>query len=265
MDRTAQKALRMLELLSASEAPRGVSELARALSLPKSNIHRLLTTLEAEGYVRRTPERSYVLTFKLWQLGARMMSRLDVRSIAPAHMQRLAKAAGESVLLGVLDGFDVVYIDKVEAEQAIRATTTIGSRVPAHCVSTGKALLSLQPPEFITQLMRHAKAYTSATAHTQQKLAKQLQEARQQGYAVNRQEFRDGVSGIGAAIMDSGGNAVAAIGVWGPDARIVANLKMLARQVTVSADAISHDLGFLGARASEKPSQRAPKHVKSRS
>lgn len=245
MDKTAQKALRMIELFCASPAPRGVSELGRELSLPKSNIHRLLTTLEAEGYLRRTDDKTYTLTFKLWSLGAMMMSRIDVKAVAPVHMQRLVKATGESSLLAVLDGYDVVYIDKVESEQAIQATTKIGSRIPAHCVGTGKALLAWQSSDFIAGLLPKLKAYTSATIHKPRALADQLDLTRKRGYAVNRGEFRLGVSGVGAAIRDRDGRAVAAIGVWGPDERIAPRLDELAAHVVRCAREISCDLGFV--------------------
>lgn len=249
MDKTAQKALRMLELFSASSAPRGVSELARELSLPKSNIHRLLTTLEDMGYLRQTPEKTYALTLKLWQLGAATMSRIDAKSVAPEHMRRLVKATGESVLLSVLDGFDAVYIDKVESDQAIQATTRVGSRVPAHCVGTGKAMLSFQSPDFLAAMLRKARPHTPATVFRPDVLLEQLRQARARGYAVNRTEFRAGVSGVGAAILDRDGRAVAAVGVWGPDERIAPMIEKHGRHVMQCAAAISRELGFTGSHA----------------
>ena len=243
MDKTAQKALRMIKLFCASPTPRGISELARALSLPKSNVHRLLTTLEAEGYLRRTADKTYALTFKLWSLGTMMMSRIDVKTVAPVHMQRLVKATGESSLLAVLDGYDVVYIDKIESEQAIQATTKIGSRIPAYCVSTGKALLAWQSSDFIAGLL--PKPYTSATIHKPRAFADQLDLTRKRGYAVNRGEFRLGVAGVGAAIRDRDGRAVAGVGVWGPDERIAPKLDELAAHVVRCAREISCDLGFV--------------------
>lgn len=246
MDKTARKALRMLELFSASSAPRGVSELARELALPKSNIHRLLKTLEDMGYLRQTPEKTYALTLKLWQLGATTMSRIDAKSVAPEHMQRLVKATRESALLAVLDGFDAVYIDKVESDQAIQATTRVGSRVPAHCVGTGKAMLSYQSPDFLAAMLRKARPHTPATAFQADILLEQLRQARARGYAVNRAEFRVGVSGVGAAILDKDGRAVAAIGVWGPDERIAPMIERHGRHVMRCAADISRELGFTG-------------------
>jgi len=239
------RAMAILEALAEDEEGYRLTDLAALTGLSTSTVHRLLTTLEAEGYLRRTADKTYTLTFKLWSLGAMMMSRIDVKAVAPVHMQRLVKATGESSLLAVLDGYDVVYIDKVESEQAIQATTKIGSRIPAHCVGTGKALLAWQPSDFIAGLLPKLKAYTSSTIHKPRALADQLDLTRKRGYAVNRGEFRLGVAGVGAAIRDRDGRAVAAVGVWGPDERIAPRLDELAAHVVRCAREISCDLGFV--------------------
>lgn len=250
MDKTVVKALKALEVLCASPGARGVSDLARELKLPKSNVHRLLSTLEAQGFVRQLPDRSYELTFKLWELGLSVISRIDVKSVAPRHMERLVQATNESALLSVLDGFDVVYIDKVESQQAIQATTKVGSRIPAHCVGTGKAMLAHQSPEFIQKFLRKARTYTKNTVRNTE-LLEQLRRARLTGYAVNRGEFREGVSGVGAVILDRDGKAVAGVGVWGPDDRVTPCLEKLAKQVMQCAGEISRELGFVPSRQSK--------------
>lgn len=249
MDKTAEKALRMLELFSESESPRGVSELARKLGLPKSNVHRILVTLEKLGYLRRTPDKTYTLTLKLWQLGAAMLSRLDVRSVALPHMQRLVQATRESALLAVLDGYDAVYIDKVESDQPIQATTRIGSRVPAHCVGTGKAMLSYQSPEFLQGMLETVRPHTQATLTQPDALLEQLRLVRQRGYAVNRGEFRTGVTGIGAAILGPDGRVVAGVGIWGPHERLAPMIEQHAKHVLRCADDISRELGYEGSRS----------------
>lgn len=251
MDKTVVKALKALELLCKTGGAWGVSDLARELKLPKSNIHRLLSTLESQGFVRQLPDKSYALTFKIWELGLAVISRVNVKDVAPKHMERLVNATSESALLAVLDGFDVVYIDKVESQQAIQATTRIGSRIPAHCVGTGKAMLALQSPEYIEELARSARAYTKHTVHQKAALLEQLRRARLNGYAVNRGEFREGVSGVGAAILDRDGRAVAAVGVWGPEERVTPRIEKLAKHVMHCATDISRELGFVALRPSK--------------
>lgn len=250
----------MLELFSASGSPRGVTELSRELGLPKSNVHRMLVTLEELGYLQQTSEKTYKLTLKLWQLGAAMMSRLDVKAVALPHMQRLVQATRESALLAVLDGFDAVYIDKVESDQPIQATTRVGSRVPAHCVGTGKAMLSYQSPDFLAAMLRTVRTHTSSTVSRPEALLDQLRLARERGYAVNRGEFRTGVTGIGAAILDPDGRVVAGVGVWGPDDRLAPMIERHAKYLLRCADDISHELGFPGSRtrpaASPSPSPK---------
>lgn len=251
MDKTVVKALKALELLCRTGGNWGVSDLGRELKLPKSNIYRLLSTLEAQGFVRQLPDKTYSLTFKIWELGLSVISRINVKDVAPKYMERLVKTTNESALLAVLDGFDVVYIDKVESQQAIQATTRVGSRIPAHCVGTGKAMLAYQSPEFIEVFVRSARAYTKNTVHQKAALLEQLRRARLSGYAINRGEFREGVSGVGAAILDRDGRTVAAVGVWGPEERVTPCIEKLAKHVMQCAGEISRELGFVANRPSK--------------
>ena len=137
MDKTFVKGLTLLELLAKSTKERGVSELAREMGLTKSNVHRLLTTLQAQGYVRQLPHNSaYELTSKLWELGGLVRSRLDVGKVSHGPMAALENATGESVHLSIMDGYDVVYVDKLDGTHPIKAYTTIGGRAPVWCVAT---------------------------------------------------------------------------------------------------------------------------------
>ncbi|WJR75811.1 IclR family transcriptional regulator [Bradyrhizobium sp. NP1] len=243
MDQTSVKAFRLLETLVAAGAPRGVSDLARETGLPKSNVHRVVTTLEALGYVRKTAEGSYAVTLKLWELGTAVMSRVDIRQVASPHMRALVDATGESAILAILDGLDVVYVDKIESDQAIQAMTRVGSRVPAHCVGTGKAMLAFQPAGIEAEIARRVGPRTSATIHEEAALRREFEAIRKRGYAINRGEFRDQVAGVAAPILNSVGGVIAGVGVWGPDQRLAKKLPQLGAAVVVCAEKISAEFG----------------------
>ena len=164
MDTTVVKALTVLEALASSAAPLGVTELATKLGLSKSNVHRLLQTLASRGYVTQVDQR-YTVTTRLWELGAMVVSRLDVARVATPVMQRLVAEVDETAHLSILDmaACEVISIHNVESTQPVRAYSRIGQRTPAHCVATGKALLSVQPPEALRALPAELQRFTPHT------------------------------------------------------------------------------------------------------
>ncbi|MEX0732668.1 MAG: IclR family transcriptional regulator [Aquisalimonadaceae bacterium] len=243
MDKTLAKGLAVLEALVEGEGSQGVSQIARKLALSKSNTHRLLQTLSVLGYVASS-DGKYRLTPKLWVLGADLISRLDVRRIAMPELEKLAEETRETVHLSVLDRDEVVYVEKIDSPQPVRAYTKIGGRAPAYCVATGKALLAFQPQTLIDRVAEHLQAYTSRTITHAQALSRELAEVRALGHAVNRGEWRDELGGIGAPIFDSHGAVIAALGISGPTSRVnataVARFAPLVRQ---AARNVSRQMG----------------------
>ncbi|WP_430245330.1 IclR family transcriptional regulator [Neorhizobium sp. DAR64861/K0K2] len=247
MDTTFVKGLTLIELLAKSDEPRGVTSLARELDLTKSNVHRLLTTLVATGYVRRDDANaSYELSSKVWEIGLKVGSRFNLAKIARPRMTQLAELTGESVHLSVLDMAEVVYMDKIESLQPIRSYTSVGGRAPAWCVATGKAMLAQLPPESL-RLPQPLTAFTDQTITDSDALAAEFSTIRKQGYAVNRGEWRDGVFGIASAISDATGRVVGAIGISGPGTRFKPReIKSWGAMVVEAAQAVSRSVGGSG-------------------
>ena len=194
MDKTLLKGLRVLETLAASPQPMGVTTLSRALDLTKSNAHRTLQTLVAAGYARSNPETAtYECTLKLFEVASTVVSRLDVRQIADPYLQQLAHATHESIHLSVLDGLDVIYLNKIESPQPVRAYSAIGGRAPAHCVASGKALLAWQSDDMLAGLPEDLAQWTPHTLNTRDALLADLAETRRRGFSINCGEWRDSV------------------------------------------------------------------------
>ncbi|QRG06285.1 IclR family transcriptional regulator [Xanthobacter dioxanivorans] len=256
MDSTTLKALKILETLVRGGRPRGISDLSREIGLPKSNIHRALTTLEAAEYVRRTSESTYTPTLKLWELGLEVMAQVDIRAIAAPHLKALVAETGESVILAVLDGHDVVYVDKAESGHAIQAITHVGSRIPAYSVGTGKAMLAFASEALQAEVAARAVAHTSSTIVGEDALRNEFAAIRARGYAINRGEFRDEVSGVAAPILDGSGAVIGGVGVWGPDQRFSSKLDVLGVSVLACARRISAEFG---AKAASLPISRKSK------
>jgi len=248
MDATFLKGLRMLQALALSDRPRGVTELGRELGVTKSNAHRLLKTLVHSGFAQNNADAGkYSATLKVWELGSHVLSRVDVKNVSGALLQALADKTGESVHLSLLSEGSVVYIDKIDSVQPVRAYSQIGKGAPAYCVATGKALLAHQSPEMIASLCERLEANTSRTITNAAELQRELARVRQLGYALNRGEWREGVCGVAAPIRDVSHNVIAAVGISGPESRMKpAFMREQAPVVIETAELISRALGYSG-------------------
>ena len=259
MDTTVLKALDVIEALARSERPRGITELAEQLQLTKSNVHRLLQTLASRGYLRRSGEDGrYELSLRLWELGSLVLAKLDLKHVAHAHLETLADLTRETVHLSVLDQRDVIYIDKIESPEPVRAYSSLGGRAPAYCVATGKALLAFASDDLIHSVGASLIPYTSRTIRTETALRQALAQIRHDGFATNAGEWRESVCGLAAPIRDARGAVIAAVGISGPADRLKPKrLKSLAPAVVATAGSISNDLGHAGTRGEGGVADRA--------
>lgn len=246
MDKAFIKGLRLLETLALSDQPRGVTDLANELKFTKSNVHRLLATLQSQGYVRQIlPHSTYELTTKIWVLGTHVIHRMDLIKIARPAMAKLAKVTGETVHLSILEGTEVVYVDKIESAHHIRAHTSVGMRAPAFTMATGKAMLAQLPDDYLERFRPHLRRYTDTTRTTIEELREDIALARSQGYSsVLHGEWREGIAACACAIVGRSGELVGAIGMSGPDTRIKRKqIKECAVHVMEAARTIGAALG----------------------
>jgi DNA-binding IclR family transcriptional regulator len=249
MEQTVQKALNLLEALVRSGQPRRLTELSRELGLTKPNVYRLLSTLSVLGYVKKDPLTSlYSPTLKLWEMGSMLVRDVDLVSVAGPRLRKLSADCHESVQLAVFDNGFVVYVDKVDSPQPLKAITSIGSRVPASVTSTGKAMLAWLGDEALDQAVEHVKRYTPLTLVRRKDIEHDLDETRGRGYSINRGEFRAGVCGIAVPIRDRSGAVVAAVGVWGAEKNILGSRREeLAYLTMAAARDVSQQLGYIEA------------------
>jgi IclR family KDG regulon transcriptional repressor len=221
MNNTLIKGLGLLEVLAHSGRPLGVTELASRVGIGKSNVHRLLQALVELGYVRRDADSgAYAASIRLWELGAAVLANLDLRRAAQSWMDWLLERTRETVHLSVLDGDEVVYVHKLDSPEPVRAYSQIGGRAPAHCVATGKAMLAWGGESALQALSRRLHGWSPRTITDPAEFLREMERVRQQGYAVNRGEWRESVGGVAAPVRDPGGRVVAAVGVSGPIDRL---------------------------------------------
>lgn len=245
MNNTLLKGLAVLELLSRSERPLNLTQISRELGIVKSNVHRLMQALMETHFVLRDEDSgSYTTSIKLWELGSAVLAKLDLRRHAERQMETLMKLTGESVHLSVLDGTEVVYVHKVDSPNPVRAYTQIGGRAPAYCVATGKAQLAFAGERLLHEVAGGLRRFTERTITDPEAFLKEMRKVREQGYALNRAEWRDDVWGIAAPIKDARGSVIAALGVSGPAARFRKPLLgPWSEAVIAAADDVGNALG----------------------
>ncbi|HTJ08004.1 MAG TPA: IclR family transcriptional regulator [Caldimonas sp.] len=244
IDKTVVKSLAMLEHLVDLGRPAGITELALASGLQKSNVHRILSTLRFTGYVRSTAASAYEPTLRAWELGQRIHARMDIAAIARPHLRRLVQASDETSHLAIFEGTEIVYIEKVETANPVRAHTPLGGRAPAYCTASGKALLGGQAPTVVAEVARLSVRHTPSTIIKRDELVRAVEQARERGYATNIGEFRPNVGGVAAPVTNRLGDVVAAVGIAGPLDRLKwPRIRQLAPVVMAVGADISAEIG----------------------
>jgi DNA-binding IclR family transcriptional regulator len=241
------KGLVLLELFAGTERELGITEISHLLSLPKSTVHRIVSTFVAHGYLRQDETNGrYRLALKCWELGCAAVAQLNLVEVARPHLRRLAEVTGENVRLASLVDGEIVYIYAVDGSQVLRPYSRVGQRGPAHGTGTGIALLAYQSPEYIDSLLaRGLSPFESGRVMTAEELLHDLAEVRKAGVAVVRHGWHSEVAAVAAPVRDHTGEVVAAGGVSGSLARFTDEAAERFASLTVrSMAAISEELGY---------------------
>jgi DNA-binding IclR family transcriptional regulator len=219
--KTIQKAFRLLEVL-ADKQPAKPSTLVQELRLPRSNIYRLLATLQEMGYVEKDSGSRYRLGFKMFAIGNTVREVNQLSEIARPYMGRLAEISQENVNLAIMYDQRVLYIDKIESQHYLKLDQPIGKTDPLHCTALGKVLLSslddLELEVFLKS--KNLVPFTKNTITDPEVLEGVIRNVRKQGYAIDLEELSEGIYCIGAPIRDHTNGVVAAISISGPTVRL---------------------------------------------
>ena len=246
---SVQNAARLLKEFGTAEGSLGVTELARRLGLGKSTVHRLLATLTAERILEHDAATgTYRLGLMMWELGARVSVHRVLHDAATSVIEELRNATKETVQVAVLDGREVVYVERLESPHTLRMFGRVGHRMPAHCTSTGKVLLAHLPERRLTALLEgwRPEPKTDATICDPALLRAELERVRAQGWAENIGESELGVASVAAPVRNARGEVIAAVSVAGPTMLVHGDtLRSYFRaSVTQAADDISDQIGW---------------------
>ena len=199
-----------------------LSDIARATGMTRATVRRFVLTLVREGYAE-TDGKFFNLKPKVLELGYAALSSMTFVDVAQPVMARLAFKLRESVFAAVLEDQDVVYIaSAVPPERFVSISVSVGSRTPAHAVSTGRVLLAALPEQNLLEYLDKVTLteLTPNTVTSKVKLRSLIEETRVKGWSIVDQELEIGLRSIAVPIRDKGGQVVAALNVACPSSRI---------------------------------------------
>ena len=244
---SVRNAARVLKEFSSERPELGVSELSRRLTLGKSTVHRLLTTLTEEHLLVKNLETGrYRLGLAMYDLGNTAVTGLNLHAALAPPMNWLQDVTGGTVHAGVLDHREVIYIERLDSPHMLRLFIKVGRRQPAHSTSTGKCLLAHLDDATLDRTLDgwSMERKTALTFTDPAALRKQLVEIRHLGYAENLEESELGVISVSAPIRDRTRTVVAAMSVAGEKSRLGPERRRLTQSVQEAAAVASHQLGY---------------------
>ncbi len=249
------KALDVLDAIGESAQGLSQAQLAERLGLPRTTMYRMLGTLVARGLVRRDPERRvYCLGFRCFEYARQAYAMPDLVSAASPELRTLRDLTGETSYLAVLDGNEVLSLERCDGAHGHRSAAAVGERKPLHCTSQGKAILSAMDAPAREALVKELtlRALTPRTITDRRRLNAELKLTAARGYAIDDEEIALGVRCVGAPIVDAEGKVRGSISVAGPAYRLTMHrLELLGPEVALAARRIGQQIAVSRAVAAD--------------
>jgi DNA-binding IclR family transcriptional regulator len=240
-------ALRLIEHLAAAPEPLGISELARALAMPKATVHRHVRTLVRHGFARQEVATTrYAAGIKLFILGERLRERFDMLALARDELIRLRDETGQPATLSALVENQVVVLDVVQGKAIVNFGTQPGTVLDLHASAHGNVALAFGPDTLLNDcLARPLKALTPHTICNPAALRRAIAQARARGWATAPNRVLQGVNGLAAPVFNHAGGYAGAIAIAGSIQYIPATPpREQIRAVTQAAARVSQKLGW---------------------
>jgi DNA-binding IclR family transcriptional regulator len=222
-DSSTLRAFGVLELVAHADGPLSLDELTQLCGLPKPSVYRILGTLQRGGLVQREPaSKRYCIGARLSRLALEVMMRSPQRARRHAILQQLVAEIGETCNLTMLDGNEVLYLDRVETSSPVRVHLAAGSRVPLHCTASGKLFLSQLSDSQAATLLGPGpyRRFTENTITDPEELQKALRRIRSEGMGTDVGEFLEGSVAVSVPVTDAQGRVCATVAVHGPAPRV---------------------------------------------
>lgn len=220
---TVTRVLDILEAVALSPHPLTPTELSDELQIPKASIHRLCSTLESVGYLQtRLNGRGLLPGHRFQKVGLGVMASSAHRAEQHAILTGLSREIGETCNISVPDGSEMIYFDRAETHWPVRVQLQIGSRVPTHCTASGKMFLSSLPEGKRLRVLSSSalERFTQNTSIELVVLERELELTRNRQYAIDNQEYIDGMVALAVPVMDQQQRLVATLSFHAPTMRV---------------------------------------------
>jgi DNA-binding IclR family transcriptional regulator len=237
------KAFHILFTFTKSNPEKSLAEIAKETNLNKTTVYRYLSSLVEIGIIDKNEQTSsYRLSLKLFDLGNRVQIKSNVVDLAHPILKDLVRKLKITVHLATIDRNEIVYLDKIKSQKSLQMHTSIGARVPVHCTALGKSMLAYLPESEIKDILNENTliALTSNTVTNIDELLEHLKKYRLQGFAVDNEEFEEGLRCVAVPILGVNNSPIAVISVSGTPLQIsektipniVASLKKAAKKIS---------------------------------
>jgi DNA-binding IclR family transcriptional regulator len=208
------RATELLEFLSASHVPLGVSELSRELKTNKNMVFRLVRTLQEQGWIVQEEGPKYRVSSRPFSCFSRPMQRIGLREAAAAPLRRLWEETGEACYLAILDDDRCLFVEHLDSTREIRAQGRVGGRYQLHSCAPGKVLLAHAGRRLIDRVLAEPlEQNTAATISVKKELRQELALVVDRGYALDLEEYSRGMMCLAAPVVDADGQIAGALGI----------------------------------------------------
>jgi DNA-binding IclR family transcriptional regulator len=220
--KTLDNSLDVLKYFTKQNPVWGVRELAKEINVSHSIIHRILSTYEKHGFLVQNPEtQKYELGIKFLEYGRIVQDKLQLSDVIFPVMKKVSEETGESVFLTWLDGCEAVCVEIAESSQSIKFAVSVGSRTPIYVGASNKVMMAFLPKEKQETIMKKGlKPVTENTVVDPEKLSKDLERIRNNGWCFSVGEYSDSVFGLGVPLFNHKKEIIASLTIAGPEYRM---------------------------------------------
>lgn len=244
------KAIDILECFSFEKKELSITEIVNLTGLNKSTARRLVANLVERNFLRKNlTSKKYCLGLRLFQMGSIVYSSFSLKDASSLPISNLHNKINATVLLGVRDDDKIIYLDKREGFGMISISAVFGLIRPITFGILGRVLMAHMTIEEVEAILKinHLKQYAPNSITTKKALFSELNKIRKQGYAIEVDEFVEGVMGLAAPIKNHSRKTIAAIGVYLPaiEQKKQEEVQRIIKLLVATSETISKDIGFL--------------------
>ncbi|WP_022665814.1 IclR family transcriptional regulator [Desulfospira joergensenii] len=220
--KSIEKCFTVLDCLDRAETLLTLEEIVQKTGYKKTTCFRLIKTMMALGLVETAPgTKTYQFGTRLVSLGLSALKNMNLHTYAMPILKRLNDETGETINLTILNGTEILYVERIMSDYLVNINVNIGDRLPVYCASMGKAILAFLPPPRLEQILKQIEYQpkTDRTLLSREALLKELKEIRGRGFAINDEELELGLRAVASPVFNYAGEAFAAVNIAWTTAR----------------------------------------------